>query len=114
MQKETHWPAVPKTRQGADMFVTLEPCCHHGKQPPCTEAIIEAKIAHVFVGSADPNPLVAGKGIGVLRKEGVCVTEGFLKEGCDELNKIFFYYITTKRPYGASGSGADAVRRRQF
>lgn len=84
---------------GADMFVTLEPCCHHGKQPPCTEAIIEAKIAHVFVGSADPNPLVAGKGIGVLRKEGVCVTEGFLKEECDELNKIFFHYITTKRPY---------------
>ena len=85
--------------EGADMFVTLEPCCHHGKQPPCTEAIIEAKIAHVFVGSADPNLLVAGKGVGVLRKEGICVTEGFLKEECDELNKVFFHYITTKRPY---------------
>ena len=84
---------------GATMFVTLEPCCHYGKTPPCTEAIIEAKIACVYVGSADPNPLVAGKGVAILREAGIEVTEGFLKEACDNLNRVFFHYITTKRPY---------------
>ena len=53
--------------QGADMYVTLEPCCHYGKNPPCTDAVIEAKIKRVFVGSFDPNPLVSGKGINILR-----------------------------------------------
>ena len=49
--------------EGATMYVTLEPCCHHGKQPPCVDAIIDAGIRHVVIGSGDPNPLVAGKGI---------------------------------------------------
>ena len=53
--------------QGADMYVTLEPCCHHGKQPPCVEAVIEAGIKKVYVGSDDPNPLVAGGGIKILK-----------------------------------------------
>ena len=69
--------------EGADMYVTLEPCCHHGKQPPCTEAIIEAGIRKVIIGSADPNPLVAGKGVAMLREHGIEVTEGFLKDECD-------------------------------
>lgn len=84
---------------GAKMFVTLEPCCHKGKQPPCTEAIISAGIAKVYIGSADPNPLVAGKGVEQLKQAGIEVVQGFLKEECDNLNPIFFHYITTKTPY---------------
>lgn len=88
-----------KSAVGATMYVTLEPCCHHGKQPPCTEAILEAGIRRVVVGSADPNPKVAGGGIRVLREHGIEVTEGVLKEACDESNRIFFHYITTGTPY---------------
>lgn len=84
---------------GADMYVTLEPCCHHGKTPPCTDAVTEHKISHVYIGSSDPNPLVAGKGIKILRENGIEVTEGVLKDECDELNEIFFHYITSKKPF---------------
>lgn len=84
---------------GADMYVTLEPCCHHGKTPPCTEAVIEHRIGHVYIGSSDPNPLVAGKGTKILREHGIEVTESILKDECDELNEIFFHYITTGRPF---------------
>lgn len=86
---------------GADIFVTLEPCCHFGKQPPCTQALVEAGIKRVFVGSRDPNPLVHGKGNAFLGKNGIEVTEDFLREECDALNPIFFHYITTKRPFVA-------------
>ncbi|MGN0267970.1 MAG: bifunctional diaminohydroxyphosphoribosylaminopyrimidine deaminase/5-amino-6-(5-phosphoribosylamino)uracil reductase RibD [Lachnospiraceae bacterium] len=89
----------PEAAEGADLYVTLEPCCHYGKQPPCTEAIIEHGIRRVFVGSADPNPLVAGKGISFLRDRGVEVYEHVLQDECDKLNEIFFYYIQKKRPY---------------
>ena len=85
--------------QGATMYVTLEPCCHYGKQPPCVDAILDAGIRRMVVGSADPNPLVAGKGIAILRAHGIAVTEHVLQEECDELNKVFFHYITTKRPF---------------
>lgn len=85
--------------RGATLYVTLEPCCHHGKQPPCTEAILAAGIAHVVVGSDDPNPLVAGKGIRQLRDHGVTVTEHCLQGKCDRLNEVFFHYIQTKRPF---------------
>ena len=84
---------------GATMYVTLEPCCHHGRQPPCTDAILEAGIRRVVVGSGDPNPLVAGKGIRILRDHGVEVTEGVLKNECDAVNEIFFHYIQTGTPY---------------
>lgn len=84
---------------GADMYVTLEPCCHYGKTPPCTEAIIEHGIKRVFIGSSDPNPLVAGKGTKILQEHGIEVKEGVLKEECDALNRIFFHYITTGLPY---------------
>lgn len=84
---------------GATMYVTLEPCCHHGKQPPCTDAIIEAGIGRVVIGSADPNPLVAGKGVDILRKKGIAVTEGVMKEDCDAINKAFFHMMETGRPY---------------
>lgn len=85
--------------KGAVLYVTLEPCCHYGKTPPCTEAILEAGIAKVVVGSGDPNPLVGGKGIRILREQGVEVTEGVLEEECLELNRIFFHYVRTKTPY---------------
>ena len=85
--------------QGADMYVTLEPCCHYGKNPPCTDAVIEAKIKRVFVGSFDPNPLVSGKGINILRSHGIEVIENVLRNECDEINEIFFHYIKTSLPF---------------
>ncbi len=84
---------------GADMYVTLEPCSHTGKQPPCTDAIIESGIKRVYIGSEDPNPLVSGNGIWKLRESGIEVITNSLKEKCDELNPVFFHYITTNRPY---------------
>lgn len=85
--------------RGADLYVTLEPCCHYGKQPPCTEAVVEYGIARVFVGSFDPNPMVSGKGLTYLREHGIEVYEHILEKECDALNAIFFYYIQKKRPY---------------
>lgn len=85
--------------EGAEMYVTLEPCCHYGKNPPCTDAVIASGIKKVYVGSDDPNPLVAGKGIKILRENGIEVVTHFMKEECDKLNDIFFYYITNKKPY---------------
>lgn len=84
---------------GATIYVTLEPCCHHGKQPPCTEALAESGIRRVYIGSRDPNPLVSGKGVAFLREHGIEVIPDFLREQCDQLNPIFFRYITTKMPY---------------
>lgn len=85
--------------EGSTIYVTLEPCCHHGKQPPCVDAIIEAKICRVVIGSNDPNPLVAGKGIEKLKEAGIEVITDFLKEECDEINEVFFHYIQTKTPF---------------
>ena len=85
--------------QGATLYVTLEPCCHYGKTPPCTEAILESGIARVVIGSDDPNPLVAGKGIEILRSHGVQVSTHVLQAECDKLNKVFFHFIRTKTPY---------------
>lgn len=84
---------------GATLYVTLEPCCHYGRQPPCTDAILEAGIARVAVGSLDPNPLAAGKGLEILRTHGVTVETGVLRTECDALNRAFFHYIRTKQPY---------------
>ena len=85
--------------KGADIYVTLEPCCHHGKTPPCTDAIIENGIRHVFIGSDDPNPKVAEKSKEILDGAGIGQTRGILKDECDSLNEKFFHYITTGRPY---------------
>ena len=91
--------SLTESAEGADMYVTLEPCCHFGRTPPCTQAIIENKISRVFIGSRDPNPLVSGKGAALLREHGIEVFEDFLREECDEINPVFFHYITTKTPY---------------
>ena len=88
-----------RSPEGSTMYVTLEPCCHYGKQPPCTDAIINAGIHRVVVGSSDPNPLVSGKGIDILRSSGIQVTENVVKDECDRLNEIFFHYITGGTPF---------------
>lgn len=85
--------------EGASIYVTLEPCCHYGKTPPCTEAIIENKLARVIIGSDDCNPLVKGKSKNILRAHGIEVTDHVLKEECDRLNEPFFWFIAQKRPY---------------
>lgn len=91
--------SLKEDAKGSTMYVTLEPCCHYGKTPPCTEAIIENGISKVVIGSRDPNPLVAGKGVKILREHGIEVVCDFLKEECDKLNPVFFHYIITKKPY---------------
>lgn len=91
--------SLTESAEGATIYVTLEPCCHYGKTPPCTEAIIEQKIKRVVIGSRDPNPKVSGKGIKMLQEAGIEVIEDFMREECDRLNPVFFHYITTKTPY---------------
>ncbi|MCJ8008604.1 bifunctional diaminohydroxyphosphoribosylaminopyrimidine deaminase/5-amino-6-(5-phosphoribosylamino)uracil reductase RibD [Lederbergia wuyishanensis] len=85
--------------EGSTIYVTLEPCSHHGKTPPCANALIESRVHRVVIGSMDPNPLVAGKGIGLLRDAGIEVKTGVLKEKADELNKAFFHFIQHKKPF---------------
>ncbi len=85
--------------KGATMYVTLEPCCHYGRTPPCTEAIIESGIKRVIIGTLDPFPLVSGKGIAILREHGIEVIEGVMKPECDKLNEVFFHFIHTERPF---------------
>lgn len=85
--------------RGAVLYVTLEPCCHWGKTPPCTDAILKSGITKVVIGSEDPNPLVSGKGAEILNQNGIEVLQGVLKEECDKLNEVFFHYIQTGMPY---------------
>lgn len=85
--------------EGATIYVTLEPCCHFGKTPPCVNAIIENKISRVVVGALDPNPLVAGKGIDILKNKGIEVITGVLEEDCKKINEVFMKYILTKKPF---------------
>ena len=86
---------------GAELYVTLEPCCHYGNTPPCTEIIIEKGIRRVYVGSLDSNPLVAGKGIEILRQAGIQVEYGILEEECRKMNEIFYHYISRNTPFTA-------------
>lgn len=92
---------LSKTKDVSDstMYVTLEPCSHYGKTPPCTEAIIKNNIRKVIVGTLDPNPLVSGKGIEMLKSNGIEVITGVLEDECKELNEIFFKYIKTQMPF---------------
>jgi diaminohydroxyphosphoribosylaminopyrimidine deaminase/5-amino-6-(5-phosphoribosylamino)uracil reductase len=88
-----------KRARGAQMFVNLEPCCHQGRTPPCTDAIIESGLREVFVGMRDPNPQVAGKGIRQLKRAGIVVHNGLLKNECQRLNEVFVKYIQTGKPF---------------
>ncbi len=84
---------------GADLYVNLEPCCHHGKTPPCTDIIIESKIRKVYVGCLDSNPKVAGKGIHILQEHGILAETGILEEECRALNEAFFHFMEQKMPF---------------
>lgn len=84
---------------GATMYVTLEPCSHYGKTPPCAKAIVEKGIKNVVIGLKDPNPLVAGKGIQILKDNDIEVITGVMEEEGRKLNEIFLKYITAKVPF---------------
>lgn len=84
---------------GATMYVTLEPCSHYGKTPPCADKIIEKNISKVVIGTLDPNPLVSGKGVNKLRDAGIEVITGILEEECLKINEIFMKYIKENKPF---------------
>lgn len=84
---------------GATMYVTLEPCSHYGKTPPCANEIVKKGISRVIIGMKDPNPLVAGKGMNILEENGIEVELGVLEKEVKKLNEIFIKYITTKKPF---------------
>lgn len=85
--------------KGATMYVTLEPCSHFGKTPPCANAIVQKGIKKVVIGLMDPNPLVSGRGIEILRDNGIEVVTGVLEEECKKINEVFLKYIITGRPF---------------
>ncbi len=85
--------------KGSTLYVTLEPCAHFGKTPPCVERILTSGIARVVIGTKDPNPLVAGKSIRKLRARGIETEVGVLEEECRELNEKFFHYMLRSRPF---------------
>ncbi len=85
--------------KGATMYVTLEPCSHEGKTGSCARKIIEKGIKEIYVATLDPNPLVSGKGIEMLKQAGIKVHVGMYKDESDHLNQHFYHYITNKRPY---------------
>ncbi|MCL0107482.1 bifunctional diaminohydroxyphosphoribosylaminopyrimidine deaminase/5-amino-6-(5-phosphoribosylamino)uracil reductase RibD [Peptococcaceae bacterium] len=85
--------------KGGTLYVNLEPCCHYGKTPPCTEAIVKAGISRVVVAMKDPNPKVGGKGIEILRKAGISVDVGILEEEAKILNEVFVKFILTGLPF---------------
>lgn len=89
---------VEGSARGATLYVNLEPCAHHGRTPPCVEALIEAGLKRVVVGMVDPNPLVRGRGLRRLRQAGIAVETGVLKEKCERLNEDFALFIRTGRP----------------
>lgn len=85
--------------RGADAYVTLEPCNHYGRTPPCTESLIKAGVARVFIGMRDPHPLVNGRGIKRLEEAGVEVEVGILAKECQRANESFTHYVRTRRPF---------------
>ena len=91
--------SLTESAEGATIYVTLEPCCHYGKTPPCVDQIIENRIKRVVIGMVDPNPLVSGKGVKKLQEAGIDVTVGILEDKCKKLNEVFIKYITKKKPF---------------
>jgi diaminohydroxyphosphoribosylaminopyrimidine deaminase/5-amino-6-(5-phosphoribosylamino)uracil reductase len=85
--------------RGAILYLNLEPCAHYGKTPPCAPQVVEAGVKRVVVGMEDPNPLVKGKGIGILRRAGLDVEIGILENECRRLNEAFCKYILKKEPF---------------
>ncbi len=91
--------SLKESALGAEMFVTLEPCNHHGKTPPCSHEIVKQGISKVYVATLDPNPLVAGSGVEYLRNSGIEVEVGLMKAEAKKLNEVFMKYIQTKKPF---------------
>jgi diaminohydroxyphosphoribosylaminopyrimidine deaminase/5-amino-6-(5-phosphoribosylamino)uracil reductase len=91
--------SATESAEGATMYVTLEPCSHYGKTPPCAEAIVKNKIAKVVIGMLDPNALVAGKGVKLLEDNGIEVEYGYLCEELSQMNRVFLKFIQSKLPY---------------
>ena len=85
--------------EGATLYVSLEPCSHYGKTPPCADLIIRKKVARVVAALEDPNPLVSGRGFRKLRANGIRVTVGVLAEEARHINDVFLTYVTRKRPF---------------
>lgn len=85
--------------KGATAYVSLEPCAHHGRTPPCANALVDAGISRVVIGSRDPNPQVNGQGIEILERAGISVTTGVLEKEADALHAGFFLQITEGRPW---------------
>ena len=85
--------------RGATLYCTLEPCSHFGKTPPCVNRVIDSGIAKVIIGTLDPNPLVNGRSVKILREHGIEVESGLLEAACYELNEVFFKFITTRLPF---------------
>ena len=85
--------------EGATLYVSLEPCAHYGKTPPCVDLVIAKKVARVVIAMEDPNPLVAGKSIRKLKEAGISVTVGVLEEKARKLNEVFLKYITARKPF---------------
>ena len=88
-----------KKAKGADVFVNLEPCCHHGRTPPCAQALIDAGVRRVVVAMVDPNPLVSGKGIKMMADAGILVEVGLKEKEARELNQAFAKWIVSRRPF---------------
>ncbi len=85
--------------EGATLYVTLEPCIHHGKTPPCAELIVESRIRRVIVGMTDPNPMVNGKGMAFLRSHGIEVVSSVMEPAIRKQNEVFIRFITTGLPF---------------
>jgi diaminohydroxyphosphoribosylaminopyrimidine deaminase/5-amino-6-(5-phosphoribosylamino)uracil reductase len=85
--------------RGATLYINLEPCCHHGRTPPCVEAVVEAGVKRAVMAMADPSDKVNGKGIAELRQAGIDVEVGLLGEKACRLNEVFIKYVTTGRPF---------------
>lgn len=84
---------------GSTIYVTLEPCSHYGRTPPCANALVKAGIKRVVIASLDPNPLVAGMGVNILKNAGIEVTAGVLEDKANQLNEAFFHFIQNEVPY---------------
>lgn len=85
--------------KGATLYVTLEPCFHYGKTPPCVDLVLKKEVSRVVIGTLDPNPLVAGQSVTKMEQAGIEVVSGILEEKCLRQNEVFFQYVTTKKPF---------------